>query len=140
MIKQTTDIVKSYVAKNRISPQELTDLIESVHQSLRALASESSVHPTEEPTDTLAVPFMPVDQAVTPDNVYCLICGKACKAIKGHLTKTHHIDIPTYRANYGLPKDFPMVAPSYSEMRRRWAVAAGSAEKLQASRKEKRGT
>ena len=87
---------------------------------------------------TPAVPFVPVDQAVTQDTIFCLICGKASKAIKGHLTKTHRIDIPTYRANFGLPKDFPMVAPSYSETRRKLAVAAGSGEKLQAGRERKK--
>ena len=152
LVKYTAEIVRSYVSKNRVSTQDVTDLIAAVHQSLVSISSGTHASPPPEGgrqgdrqervltenRPPAFVPIMPVDQAVTKDNIFCLICGKASKAIKGHLTKTHHIDIPTYRANYGLPKDFPMVAPSYSETRRQLAVAAGSGEKLQAGRERKK--
>lgn len=143
LLKQTTEIVTAYLAKNRLPPQDVVDLIESVYRSLRAFAvdlPESPLleHGVDDTSFRGCIPAVPVDQAVTQDTVYCLICGKASKAIKGHLTKTHRIDIPTYRKNYGLSKDFPMVAPSYSATRRQLAVAAKSGERLQAERGKKK--
>ena len=149
LIKHTTEIVKSYLSHNRVAPQDVTGLIESVHQSLLTLSAgdtpssepgEFSPQPLSSPSEPVErwVPAVPIDQAVTEDTIYCLICGKASKAIKGHLTKTHRIDIPTYRASFGLAKDFPMVAPSYSETRRQLALAAGQGEILQAGRERKK--
>lgn len=83
-------------------------------------------------------PFVSLDQVVSHDAIICLICGKPNKAIKGHLSKTHGIDVATYRENFSLPKDFPMVAPAYSEKRRQLAIDAGLGEKLQAGRDRKK--
>ena len=143
LLRQTTEIVVSYLAKNRLPPQDVVELIESVHRSLWAFSVDLPAYPPlqrgdDETSSSLSIPVVPVDQAVTHDTVYCLICGKASKAIKGHLTKTHRIDIPTYRKVYGLSKDFPMVAPSYSATRRQLAVAAKSGERLQAERGRKK--
>lgn len=148
LIPYTTEIVKAYLSRNELSPQHIAALIETVHHALLALSNDEDGHVAENrpedslPVDTeqsLFIPFVPVEQAITEDSIICLICGKASKAIKGHLTKTHRIDIPTYLSNYGLPKDFPMVAPSYSATRRQLAIAAGAGEKLQAGRERKRG-
>ncbi|MBF0402122.1 MAG: MucR family transcriptional regulator [Magnetococcales bacterium] len=148
LIPYTTEIVKAYLSRNEVALQQLPALIETVHHALLALADEDPLYtatdlfqgplPVESEPPPSPVPFVPVEQAVTEDSVICLICGKASKAIKGHLTKTHHMDIPTYLANFGLPKDFPMVAPSYSATRRQLAIAAGAGEKLQAGRERKR--
>jgi aspartate 1-decarboxylase len=94
-------------------------------------------NPSTTPEQAVRVPHVPVAQSVTEESVVCLICGKVGKSIRGHITKTHRIDIPTYLANYGLPKDFPLVAPAYSATRRQLAIAAGAGEKLRASRGKK---
>ena len=144
LIKHTATIVQAYLTKNELSIQQVGALIETVHQTLSVLSqapvAEKTVleHPPVAPQQPLFIPFVPVEQAVTEEHIFCLICGKASKAIRGHLTKTHGIDIPTYRANYGLPKDFPMVAPAYSARRRKLAIASGAGEKLQAGRERKR--
>lgn len=156
LVEYTSEIVTSYLSRNRMAAQDVTDLIEVVHHTLVSLSSGASVDRepgafedlletgpllgvSERAGSRVAVPCVPVDQAVTRESVFCLICGKASKAIKGHLTKTHHMDIPTYRATYGLPKDFPMVAPAYSETRRQLALDAKSGERLQAGRAKKKG-
>lgn len=148
LVRHTADIVKSYVSRNTLAPQEVARLIHAVYRSLSHLSTDhdhgrpiSTHDPLNQPVDPAQqrwpFPAVPVEQAVTQDHIFCLICGKASRAIKGHLTKTHHIDVPAYRAHFGLPKDFPMVAPSYSETRRQLAVAAGSGAKLQAGRARK---
>ncbi|MBF0160860.1 MAG: MucR family transcriptional regulator [Magnetococcales bacterium] len=146
LVKHTARIVQAYLAHNALPIQQVGVLIETVHQTLSALSQQSApaeILPQQQPAmdihRSLPVPFVPVEQAVTEESILCLICGKASKAIRGHLTKTHGIDVPTYLAHYGLPKDFPMVAPAYSATRRKLAIAAGAGEKLQAGRERKRG-
>ncbi len=148
LIPYTAEIVAAYLARNEVSPQGVAALIETVHDALLALSHRDGLElPNDSVRESLStvvepsvcIPFVPVEQAITEDSIICLICGKASKAIKGHLTRTHRIDIPTYLANYGLPKDFPMVAPSYSATRRQLAIAAGAGEKLQAGREQRRG-
>ncbi|MBF0463187.1 MAG: MucR family transcriptional regulator [Magnetococcales bacterium] len=148
LIEYTTEIVKAYLARNELSPPQVAELIGTVYRALDGLSPDPVGVPAQKtlpepvavvPGPSVWVPFVPVEQAITADSIICLICGKASKAIRGHLTKTHRIDIPTYLANYGLPKDFPMVAPSYSATRRQLAIAAGAGEKLQAGRERRRG-
>ncbi len=157
LIKYTAEIVKSYVFRNEIDPQEIPELIDSVYRSLHGMSGEPSVGAIPPPVQPAAVPaaveptaegeepdeivetepFVPIDQAVSHDAVICLICGKPNKAIKGHLSRTHGMDIKTYSRRFSLPKDFPMVAPSYSEKRRQLAIEAGLGEKLREGRKKK---
>ncbi|MEO5341241.1 MAG: MucR family transcriptional regulator [Magnetococcus sp. MYC-9] len=151
LIEHTAAIVQAYLSKNELPVQQIGELIGVVHRALSALprdpwlVSPEAVLP--DPLDPLPVvsealqpvPFVPVEQAITADSITCLICGKTGKAIRGHLTRTHGIDIPTYLARYGLPKDFPMVAASYSETRRQLAIAARAGETLRAGRKKRDG-
>ncbi|MEO5362442.1 MAG: MucR family transcriptional regulator [Magnetococcus sp. DMHC-8] len=143
LVQQTAEIVKAYLSRNALPPHQVADLIETVHRALLALSRDvdlpvglDSVRdgPTDVVEQTVFVPFVPVEQAVTEESVICLVCGKAGKAIRGHITRTHGLDIPTYLAQYGLPDNFPLVAPAYSATRRRLALAAGAGEKLQTRR------
>lgn len=81
-------------------------------------------------------PVISIESSVRDDAILCLVCGKACKALKGHLTRSHAIDVDEYRRRYGLERDYPMVAPNYSERRRQLAIDAGLGEKLRAARKK----
>lgn len=92
-------------------------------------------NPSNGPERGVQAPSVPVAESVTEESVVCLVCGKVGKSIRGHITKTHRMDIPTYLARFGLPKDFPLVAPAYSATRRQLAIAAGTGGKLQARRK-----
>ena len=154
LIKYTAEIVKSYVFRNEIDPQEIPDLIDSIYRSLATMSGEASGYApamAAQPAGTEGSitadgvekkqelePFVPIDQAVSHDAVICLICGKPNKAIKGHLSRTHGMDVKTYSRQFSLPKDFPMVAPAYSEKRRKLAIEAGLGEKLREGRRNKK--
>ncbi len=70
-------------------------------------------------------PALPVERAVTNDRVYCLCCGKGFKMLKRHLGSEHGLSEDDYRAQYGLPADLPLVAPSYSERKAAYARKVG---------------
>ncbi|MBF0123898.1 MAG: chorismate synthase [Magnetococcales bacterium] len=72
------------------------------------------------PIDSL--PAVPVADSVQEDAVVCLICKRACKALKGHLRRTHGLGEEEYRRRFDLPKEMPLVAPSYSAQRRKMAL------------------
>ncbi|WP_193771073.1 MucR family transcriptional regulator [Candidatus Magnetaquicoccus inordinatus] len=148
LLKSTARIVAAYAAQPTATPEDVERMIGVVYRALaRVAASEQEEEeleqgPEESEVAELALPpgrwqpVVPLEQAVTAESVTCLICGKQGKAIRGHLTKTHRIDIPTYLAVFGLPKDFPLVAPNYSATRRQLALASGAGEKLQAGRRK----
>ena len=77
------------------------------------------------PAGAPAQPALPVDRAVTKDRVYCLCCGKGFKMLKRHLGSEHGLTEEEYRAEFGLPADFPLVAPSYSERKAAYARKVG---------------
>jgi len=143
MIKHTVDIVIAYLNKNQMAVRELEILIENVFSVLQGLSRGEELIPRErKPEDQILTPgkiseggtlkpVVPLADAVTRDEVVCLICGKRGKALKGHLTRSHKMRLDEYRKAFDLPKDFRMVAPSYSEKRRQLAIDAGLGEKLQ---------
>ncbi|MBF0179586.1 MAG: MucR family transcriptional regulator [Magnetococcales bacterium] len=135
LLKFASEIVEAYVAKNELSPREVPVLLREVFDTLRALSEETDAIPTGEPPpdwtltsfpeSTQQRPFVPLDQAVTPQAIICLICGRACKALRAHLTRTHGMEVPQYRAMFGLDRNFPMTAPEYSGTRRKLAKQFG---------------
>lgn len=155
LLKHAAEIIEAYVSNNEVQARELPALLREVYSTLNDLASNGSastsrdVAPTpesdeDEPASPIMTsgdskkpqPFVPIDQAVTEDAVICLICGKPCKALKGHLTRSHKMDFDEYRAMFDLDKSFPMVAPSYSDKRRSLAIEAGLGDKLRDSRRK----
>lgn len=150
LVKYTAEIVKAYVYRNEIPHKEIVGLMGAVHQSLlemsgggvfeESLETEGVMQVAAESTSRRkeSVPFVHPDQAVSRDAIVCLICGKNNKAIRGHLTRTHGMDIKSYLQMFSLPVDFPMVAPSYSERRRQLAIDAGLGEKLREGRAAKK--
>ncbi len=146
LLKETGRIVAACVAQGGTPPEQVEVLIEVVYRTLQRVSDAAELG-AEEALEELAPadlamtvprwqPVVPIEEAVTEESVTCLICGKKGKAIRGHLTKTHRIDIPTYFALFGLPKDFPLVAPAYSATRRQLALASGAGENLQAGRRK----
>ncbi len=157
LLKHAAEIIEAYVSNNEVQSRELPGLLKEVFVTLTELSSKGTAvavreaappqEVEEEIVETTAalpdkkkpVPFVSIDQAVTEDAVICLICGKACKALKGHLTRSHKIDFDAYRAMFDLDKNFPMVAPSYSDKRRALAIEAGLGDKLRDSRRKVEG-
>lgn len=116
----TADIVGAYVSKNSISPSDLPSLIQSIATALRS-ASTGAV---ETPKQDL-IPAVPVKKSVQPDHIVCLEDGRKFKSLKRHLRTKYDMSPEEYRAKWGLPKDYPMVAPNYAAARSELAKSMG---------------
>lgn len=115
----TAHIVGSYVGKNPIAASDLPNLIQSVHNAL-----QSTTMPREEPKEPL-VPAVSIKKSITPDYIICLEDGKKFKSLKRHLRTHYDMSPEEYRDKWGLPSDYPMVAPNYAEARSNLAKAMG---------------
>ena len=120
----TADIVSAYVSKNNIRPEDLPALISEVHSAL-AKAPGGGPEPTPQPQE----PAVSVRGSVKPDYIICLEDGKKFKSLKRHLRNEHNMSPDEYRAKWGLKKDYPMVAPAYSEARSNLAKTMGLGRK-----------
>ena len=112
IIDPAAEIVAAFVANNTVSVAELPGLIGSVHTALSAAA----IGKVEEPAPELK-PAVPIKKSVTPDAIVCLEDGKAFKSLKRHLRTKYGLSPDEYRAKWGLPSDYPMVAPNYAAAR-----------------------
>lgn len=124
LVEYSTEIVAAYVSHNAISPTDLPKLISEVHAALRSLGSEETVTPVEEKK-----PAVPVRKSVTSDYIICLEDGKKFKSLKRHLRTHYNLSPEEYREKWGLPADYPMVAPSYSATRSKLAKDNGLGRK-----------
>ena len=118
-ITLTADIVAAHVSNNSVAVNDLPTLISNVHTALAALG-----------TPTVAVvekqePAVSIRSSIKPDYVVCLEDGKKLKMLKRHLMTHYGMTPDQYRAKWGLPNDYPMVAPNYAEQRRTLAKAIG---------------
>lgn len=119
-IELTTEIVSAYVSNNSLPTAELPALIEAIYGSLNKIASGTQ----EAPVETL-VPAVAVKKSITPDFIVCLEDGKKFKSLKRHLRTKYDMTPDQYRAKWGLPSDYPMVAPNYASARSELAKAMG---------------
>ena len=132
LVKLSGEIAAAYVSHNALSPTELPNLLKSVHAALRALASPPAAAEPEQQ------PAVPVRKSITPDGIFCLECGQTYKAIKRHLQRSHELTPAEYRERWGLPADYPMVAPNYSASRSRLAKSFGLGNKRAAASRKGR--
>jgi len=124
LIDLSADIVCAYVSHNALSVTDLPKLIADVHSALRGLHSSGTQEPVEE-----LKPAVPVRKSVSPDFIICLEDGKKFKSLKRHLRTHYDLSPEEYRDKWGLPADYPMVAPSYSATRSRLAKDNGLGRK-----------
>jgi len=108
----TADIVSAYVAHNALTGDKLPDLIGSVYGAL----SRASVQGVE-PEKVELKPAVAIKKSVTPDYIICLEDGQKFKSLKRHLKTHYNLSPEEYREKWGLPHDYPMVAPSYAAAR-----------------------
>ncbi len=120
IIEMTSEIVSSYVEKNTIGASELPALIQSVYRALSGVTT--TVEVVEAPVKEPAVPLR---RSITPDFLVCLEDGRKFKSLKRHLRTRYNLSPEDYRAKWGLPKDYPMVAPNYSAQRSALAKTLG---------------
>jgi predicted transcriptional regulator len=112
VIEMTADIVSAYVGNNTVSAAELPGLIQSVHRALAGVSGGAEVVEAA-PRD----PAVPIRRSITPDFIICLEDGRKFKSLKRHLRTKYNMSPEEYRAKWGLPKDYPMVAPNYAKAR-----------------------
>ena len=124
LIELSTDIVSAYVSHNAVSPTDLPKLIAEVHGALRALQTNEAPLPVEE-----LKPAVPVRKSVAADFIICLEDGKKFKSLKRHLRTHYNLSPEEYREKWGLPADYPMVAPNYSATRSKLAKDNGLGRK-----------
>jgi MucR family transcriptional regulator, transcriptional regulator of exopolysaccharide biosynthesis len=120
-IELATDLVSAFVSKNSVPAAELPALIGSVHQALTQVAGGSTQQPREEPK----APAVSIKKSVQPDYIVCLEDGKRFKSLKRHLRTVYDLTPEQYRAKWGLPADYPMVAPNYAAARSELAKQFG---------------
>lgn len=119
LLTLTADIVAAHVSNNSVSIADLPILIATAHGALAGLGT------TEQPVAAKQEPAVSVRASIKPDYIICLEDGKKLKMLKRHLMSHYGMTPDEYRAKWGLPKDYPMVAPNYAEQRRSLAMKIG---------------
>ncbi|BAV52622.1 MucR family transcriptional regulator (plasmid) [Mesorhizobium loti] len=123
MIELTADIVAAYVQKNAVPVAGLPDLIASVNSALSNIGGSAPI------TEPAPKPAVNPKKSVFPDYIISLEDGRKYKSLKRHLATSHGLTPDEYRTRWGLPKDYPMVAPSYSATRSALAKSLGLGRK-----------
>src|SRR3712207_5694225 len=119
-VELAADIVSAYVSNHNVATGDLASLIRDVHTALQQSASGTS-----EPEPEPLTPAVSVKKSVTADAIICLEDGKKFKSLKRHLRTDHNLSPEEYRARWGLPRDYPMVAPNYAASRSELAKKMG---------------
>lgn len=119
LITLTADIVAAHVSNNSVAVNDLPQLIQNVHSALSGLSTpQAAPEPKPEPKVSIRA-------SVKPDYIVCLEDGKKLKMLKRHLMTHYQMTPDQYRQKWGLPADYPMVAPNYAEQRRTLAKSIG---------------
>ncbi len=119
-IELAADIVSAYVSNNSVPAADLPNLINEVYSALMRVGAGVPVAPVEAPK-----PAIPVKKSVTNDFIVCLEDGKKFKSLKRHLRTQYGLSPEEYREKWGLPADYPMVAPNYAAARSNLAKQMG---------------
>ncbi|WP_207478966.1 MucR family transcriptional regulator [Arenibaculum pallidiluteum] len=120
ILRMTADIVSAYVGKNVLPSSQIPEVINTVFTSLAGLNGG-----TREVQAEPQKPAVPIKKSVTPEYIVCLEDGKKLKMLKRHLRSTYGMTPDEYRAKWGLPPDYPMVAPNYAAQRSEFAKKIG---------------
>src|SRR4051794_7082215 len=133
VLRLTAQIVAAHVEHNAVQTDALPNLIQKVYQTLRDVGQAPPE--TAKPT-----PAVPIKQSVRPDFIICLEDGKKLKMLKRHLTTAYKMTPAQYRARWGLPADYPMVAPNYAKVRSSLAKEIGLGRTSAASPPKRRAS
>jgi predicted transcriptional regulator len=123
LLRLSAQIISAHVGHNSVRADELPGLIRMVYDSMTQLGAP-------EPINELQMPAVSVKKSVFPSYIVCLEDGKKLKMLKRHLQTSYGVTPDQYRAKWGLPSNYPMVAPDYAEMR------SGLAKKIGLGRKD----
>jgi predicted transcriptional regulator len=123
LLELTAEIVAAYVGNNTVAQADLPKLIANVYQSLAWVREATAEGKPAEAAELK--PAVPVRKSITPDYIICLEDGKKFKSLKRHLRTHYDLSPEQYREKWGLPVDYPMVAPNYAEARSTLAKKIG---------------
>lgn len=121
LLDMTADIVSAYVSHNDIKAKAVPELIESVFASVNGIANAAEIvdeGPRPEPA-------VPIEDSLTDDFIICLEDGAQFQSLKRHLRVKYNLTPDAYRKKWGLPRDYPMVAPNYAKRRSELAKRTG---------------
>ncbi len=119
-MKMTTNIVAAYLSNNEVSSDKLPDLFEAVFAGIQRVASPEDVNAEPRPE-----PAVPIENSLTDDAIICLEDGQPFQSLKRHLRVKYNMTPEAYREKWGLPRDYPMVAPNYAKRRSALAKKTG---------------
>jgi predicted transcriptional regulator len=131
VLRLTAKIISAHVGNNQVTVDALPELIQSVHRSLVTAGTAEPAPAPAPPT-----PAVPIRKSVFPDHIVCLEDGKKLKMLKRYLQTSYGMTPEQYRRKWGLPADYPMVAPNYASHRSSLAKQAGLGRKPASSAPE----
>lgn len=124
LLRWSADIVVAYVAQHALPTEAVGDLIKQVHEALAGLGQA----PVEREPERRK-PAVPIARSVQQDHIVCLEDGRKLKMLKRYLRTNYAMSPEEYRTKWGLPRDYPMVAPAYAEQRKELAKKIGLGRK-----------
>lgn len=130
LLELTAEIVSSHASNNTVAATDLPQIIREIYATMATLGTDAA--PVERPK-----PAVPIKKSVTPDYIICLDDGKQLKMLKRHLKTAYNMSPEEYRERWGLPADYPMVAPNYAKKRSTLAKKIGLGRKPGTVRKAK---
>lgn len=119
LLTLAAQVISSYVGHNAVSAADLPLIMSSIYQNLARLGTNATT-PEARPD-----PAVPVRKSITPEFIICLEDGKKLKMLKRHLKTAYNMTPDQYRERWGLPADYPMVAPNYARQRSKLAKQIG---------------
>jgi len=124
VLELTAEVVAAYVSNNIVPAADIPSFIEAVHGALKQVGNGETIADLEKPK-----PAVSVKKSITDDYLICLEDGKPFKSLKRHLKTHYDLSPDQYRDRWGLPSDYPMVAPNYAKQRSKLAKQMGLGRK-----------
>jgi predicted transcriptional regulator len=135
LIKFASDIVAAYVSNNPTPISEIPGMIKSIHATLGGLSGRASAE-----MPTIQKPAVSIRKSISPEYIVCLEDGKKLKMLKRYIRSRFSLTPDGYRTKWGLPADYPMVAPNYAAQRSEFAKKIGLGRtKMSRSKSRRRG-
>ena len=124
LLRLTAKIVASYVGNNSLGADQVPEIVRTVSTALKQIEQGDNG-----PDKAVGKPAVPIRRSVTPDYIICLEDGRKLKMLKRYLRSKFDMTPEEYRAKWGLPADYPMVAPNYAKLRSKHAKQIGLGKK-----------
>ncbi len=124
LLRMVTEIASAYVAQNTVTASQIPNIITTVFDTLSGISEGNA-----DGSANAGKPAVAIRRSVTPDFIVCLEDGRKMKMLKRHLRTAYNLSPDEYRSRWGLPADYPMVAPNYAKRRSEFAKKIGLGRK-----------